>query len=73
MPITEPSTKPRGASQEYGQRAEGNQDVGQNLNSGSSSRDEVCYSLSYFILRTWLALSSFENPDCRNNTYLTFT
>lgn len=73
MPITEPSTKPRGASQEYSQRAEGNQDVGQNLNSGSSSRDEVCYSLSYFILRTWLALSSFENPDCRNNTYLTFT
>ncbi|CAI7607443.1 unnamed protein product [Penicillium viridicatum] len=40
MPSTKPSTKPRGASQEYGQRAEGNQDVGQNLSSGSSTRDE---------------------------------
>ncbi|KAJ9490280.1 hypothetical protein VN97_g2996 [Penicillium thymicola] len=40
MPSTEPSTKSRGASQEYSQRAEGNQDIGRNLDPRSSSRDE---------------------------------
>lgn len=73
MPSTKPSTKPRGASQEYSQRAEGNQDVGQNLSSGSSSRDEVRYSFSHFVLRAWLALLSFDNLGCRNSAYLTFT
>lgn len=73
MPSTKPSTKPRGASQEYSQRAEGDQDVGQNLSSASSSWDEVRYSFSHFIPRAWLGLWSFENPDGRNNAYLTFT
>ncbi|QQK42488.1 hypothetical protein Pdw03_6389 [Penicillium digitatum] len=39
-PSTKPSTQPRGASSEYSQRAEGDQDVGQNINSGLSDRDE---------------------------------
>ncbi|CAI7619178.1 unnamed protein product [Penicillium discolor] len=56
MPSTKPSTKPRGASQEYNQRAEGDQDVGQNLSSASSSWDEVRYSFSHFIPKAWLAL-----------------
>lgn len=73
MPSTKLSTKPRGASQEYSQRAEGDQDVGQNLSSASSNWDQVRYSFSHFILGVWVALLSFDNPGCPNDAYLTFT
>lgn len=72
MLSTKPSTKLRGASQEYSQRAEGDQDVGQNLSSTPSSRDEVRYCFSHFILEAWLAVSSLDSPGRRNNAYLTF-
>ena len=51
---------PRGANQEYSQGAEGNENVGLNVNSRTFTRDEVGPSLLYFAFRACLALSSLD-------------
>lgn len=72
-PSSKPHTQPRGANQEYSQESEATQAGVQNIKSGSSGGDVVCYSFFYCVVRAWFALSSFNDPGYWENAYLTFT